>query len=261
MHVAGFRPGIKDHEFMNKREALAIAIDNKSVECPFAKKAPWLLSEEFLESGLACYGGRCREHEEICSKMCKQHDLRVPSFSAINTANMGERAPGNLQAALRRLVQSKTQIPSLSTSPSISTQSARSPLLLQAASGSSFSHQPVEKFSSQPGATALVREAAADQVPLGAAFARSLSQPPSATSHGLPIDVGNGLLQSASTPSTSKKPVVAMADRKAAVLGKHQRQKDAFASFFQQPGASSTLKKPSVAKAAVLGKHQGHDFL
>jgi hypothetical protein len=34
-----------------------------------------------------------------------------------------------------------------------------------------------------------------------------------------------------------------MADRKAAVLGKHQRQKDAFASFFQQPGASSTLKK------------------
>ena len=127
---------------------------------------------------------------------------------------------------------------SLSTSPPVSTLSVRSPLLLPAASGSGFSHQPVAKFSSPfwfcrdvempaqsslgKGSAALVREAAADQVPLGAAYKSSLSQPPSATSCGFPVDVANGLFQSASTPSTLKKPVVTMADRKAAVLGKHQ---------------------------------------
>lgn len=214
-----------------------------------------------MESGSACYGDRCREHEEICSNVCKQYDLQVPSLSGINTALLGARVPGTLQLALRRLrehTQQAEELPcaSLSTSPPISTQSARSPLLLPAASGSSFCHQPVEKFSSQfwycrddempaqsslgkdsqqllpaaiasfsqqPGAAALVREAAADQVPLGAAFVSSLSQPPSAASRGFPVAVGNGLFQSASTPNTLKKPLVMMADRKAAVLGKHQR--------------------------------------
>jgi hypothetical protein len=154
VHVEGFRPGLRDHELMNNREALAISIDNKSVPCPFSQQKPWLLSEKWLESGVACYSGKCVEHEEICSKVCKQHNLRVlPSLSGVNTENLGERVPGDVQRALQRLREHKQQVgelpcASLSTSHPISTQSARSPVLLSAASGSSFSQQPVEKFSS-----------------------------------------------------------------------------------------------------------------
>jgi hypothetical protein len=46
--------------------------------------------------------------------------------------------------------------------------------------------------------------------------------------------------------------------------GSQQLLPAAFVSFFQQPGAPSTLKKPSVTmavrKACLFGKHQGHDF-
>lgn len=78
-------------------------------------------------------------------------------------------------------------------------------------------------FSQQPLAAALVREAAGDQLPSGAALVSSLSQPPSAASRGFPAAFGNSLLQPVSTSTTLKKPYVMMTDRNACLLGKHQR--------------------------------------
>ena len=115
---------------MNNREALAISIDNEAVPCPFSSAAPFRLSKEWLESALASYGGKCREHDAICANVCKEYRSRscpAPAHLHLSLHSLRDRSsfsqqqplaaasPSNLAAASRR--SSFSQQP-LTASPS-----------------------------------------------------------------------------------------------------------------------------------------------
>ena len=69
---------------MNNREALARAIDDKSVACPYSSLPPFVLTDTWLDSNEAIRGGKPRKLEAICAKTCQECDLHLHTWSGMD---------------------------------------------------------------------------------------------------------------------------------------------------------------------------------